>query len=128
MTALTRTKWFLPLFSLALGGVFLAVQWLGGDPGSGLASLAIMAALGVIFLAGGRSETIRGLRGDGRDERFCQLDVRATAFAGTVAIVGILVGFMVDVARGGNGEPYVWLGAVAGVAYVGAIVYQRVRG
>jgi presenilin-like A22 family membrane protease len=82
----------------------------------------------VIFLAGGRSETIRGLRGDGRDERFCQLDVRATAFAGTAAIVGILVGFMVDVARGGNGEPYVWLGAVAGVAYVGAIVYQRVRG
>ncbi|HVU77281.1 MAG TPA: hypothetical protein VHC67_06845 [Gaiellaceae bacterium] len=128
MTALTRTKWFLPLFSIALGGVFLAVQWIGGDPGSGLASLAIMSALGVVFLAGGRSETIRGLRGDGRDERFCQLDLRATAFAGVAAIVAIIVGFMVDVSTGGNGAPYDWLGAIAGVAYVGAIVYQRVRG
>ncbi|HVX41069.1 MAG TPA: hypothetical protein VHB25_15995 [Gemmatimonadaceae bacterium] len=127
MTTLTRTKWFLPLFSLALGVLMLVAQWIGGDPGSGLASLAIMAALGVVFLAGGRSETIRGLRGDGRDERFCQLDIRATAFAGTAAIAAIIVGFMVDVATGGNGAPYTWLGAIAGVAYLGAVVYQRIR-
>jgi hypothetical protein len=53
--------------------------------------------------------------------------VRATAFAGTVAIAAIIVGFMIDVARGGNGAPYDWLGAIAGLAYLGAVVYQRVR-
>ena len=128
MTTLTRTKWFLPLFALVLGVVMLAAQWVGGHPGLGLASLAIMAAAAVLFAAGGRSETIRGLRGDGRDERFAQLDLRATAFAGGAAIVAIIVGFMVDVARGGDGAPYDWLGAVAGLAYVAAVVVQRVRG
>jgi hypothetical protein len=128
MTALTRTKWFLPLFALALGGVMLAVQWVGGHPGLGLVSLAIMALLALVFAAGGRSETIRGLRGDGRDERFAQLDLRASALAGGAAIVAIIVGFMVDVARGGNGAPYDWLGAIAGLAYVAGIVVQRVRG
>jgi hypothetical protein len=33
-------------------------------------SLAIMTALAALLLLGGRSETIRGLRGDERDERF----------------------------------------------------------
>jgi hypothetical protein len=128
MTMLTRTKWFLPLFALALGGLMLAVQWIGGHPGLGLVSLGIMAVLALVFAAGGRSETIRGLRGDGRDERFAQLDLRATAFAGGAAIVAIIVGFMVDVARGGSGAPYDWIGAVAGLAYVAAVVGQRVRG
>ncbi len=35
--------------------------------------------VGLIFLLGGRSETIRGLRGNGRDERFAMLDLKATA-------------------------------------------------
>ena len=128
MTTLTRTKWFLPLFCLTLGGAMLAVQWVGGHPGLGLVSLGIMAALAVVFAAGGRSETIRGLRGDGRDERFCQLDLKATACAGGAAILAIIVGFMIDVARGGNGAPYDWLGAIAGLAYVAAVVVERVRG
>jgi hypothetical protein len=32
---LTRSKWFLPSFSLALGLVILPVSWLGGQPGEG---------------------------------------------------------------------------------------------
>ena len=128
MTDVTKTKWFLPLFSLALGVLMLAAEWIGGHPGLGLMSLGIMAAFGAVFVVGGRSETIRGLRGDGRDERFAQLDLRATAFAGLAAIVAIVVGFVVDVARGGSGAPYDWLGAVAGLAYIGGIVVQRLRG
>jgi hypothetical protein len=33
---ITRSKWFLPAFSLALGLVMLAVSWLGGSLGQGL--------------------------------------------------------------------------------------------
>ena len=64
-----RTRWFLPAFCVALGGVVLAAQWAGGSLGSGLVSFGIMAAFGAAILLGGRSETVRGLRGDGRDER-----------------------------------------------------------
>jgi hypothetical protein len=67
---LTGSKWFAPLPSVALGILVLAAQWIGGDPGSGLVSLAIMTGFGELILLGGRSETIRGRRGDGRDERF----------------------------------------------------------
>ncbi len=37
------TKWFMPLFSVALGLVILAAQWVGGDPGGGLVSIDIQA-------------------------------------------------------------------------------------
>jgi drug/metabolite transporter (DMT)-like permease len=125
---LTRTRWFLPAFSLALGGAMLAAFAVGGHTGLGLYSLGVMAAAGAVFLLGGHSETIRGLRGDGRDERFSRMDLLATAFAGLVLIVAVIVAFLVEVARGHNGMQYAWLGAVAGLAYLAAIVVLRVRG
>jgi hypothetical protein len=125
---MTRSKWFLPLFALALGFVMLAAQWIGGNPGSGLASLGIMTAFGALILLGGHSETIRGLRGDGRDERFRMIDIHATAFAGLAVITAFIVAFVVEVARGHNGNPYTWLGAVAGLAYLGAVAVLRMRG
>jgi hypothetical protein len=67
---ISRSKWFLPLFALALGLIVFSAQWIGGNPGSGLVSLGILTAFGVAVLLGGRSETVRGLRGEGRDERF----------------------------------------------------------
>jgi hypothetical protein len=79
-----------PLFAVALGFVVFAAQWIGGDPGSGLGSLGIMTGVGALFLFGGRSETIRGLRGDGRDERFRRIDVHATALAGLAVILAII--------------------------------------
>jgi hypothetical protein len=125
---ITRTRWFLPLFAVFLGVVMLAAQWIGGDPTGGLVSLAILVAFGALILVGGRSETIRGLRGDGRDERFRQIDIYATAIAGIAVITAIIVGFVVDVARGNDGAPYAWLGAIGGLAYLAAVVVLRVRG
>ena len=42
----TETKWFLPLFCVALGLVVFGAQWIGGDPGSGLVSLVVFRARG----------------------------------------------------------------------------------
>jgi hypothetical protein len=103
-------------------------QWIGGNPLSGLGSLAIMTAFGALLLLGGRSETIRGLRGDGRDERFRQIDIHATAIAGLAVITAIIIAFVVELARGHNGSPYTWLGAIAGLAYLGALIIFRIRG
>ena len=125
---ITRSKWFLPLFAVGLGVVMFAAQWIGGDPLNGLASLGVMTAFGALVLFGGRSETIRGLRGDGRDERFRQIDIHASAIAGLAVITAILVAFVVEVARGHSGAPYAWLGAVAGLAYILAIALLRWRG
>lgn len=124
----TRSKWFVPLLSVALGLVVLAAQAIGGDPGSGLVSLAIMSGFGALILFGGRSETIRGLRGDGRDERFRQIDIHATAIAGLAVITAIIVAFVVELARGHNGSPYAWLGAIGGLTYLVAIIVFRLRG
>jgi hypothetical protein len=120
----TRSKWFVPLFAVALGIVVFVAQWIGGDPGSGLESLAIMTAFGALLLLGGRSETIRGLRGDGRDERFRQIDVHATALAG----LAVIIAFVIELARGHSGSPYAWLGAIGGFTYLVAIVIFRIRG
>src|SRR5215468_2470799 len=123
-----RTKWFLPLFAVALGAVVFVAQWIGGSAESGLVSFAILAGFGALVLLGGRSETIRGLRGDGSDERFRQIDLHATAFAGIVVITAIIIAFLVEVARGNSGAPFTWLGAIAGLAYLLALVVFRIRG
>jgi hypothetical protein len=124
----TRSKWFVPLLSVALGIVVFVAQWIGGGPGSGLESLAIMTTFGALILFGGRSETIRGLGGDGTDERFRQIDVHATALAGLAVITAVIVVFVIELARGHSGSPYAWLGAIGGLTYVVAIVIFRIRG
>jgi uncharacterized membrane protein len=126
--AITSSRWLLPLFSLGLGIVVFVVSWVGGQFGAGLVSLAILAAFGLlILLLTGRSETVRGLT-VARDERFVQIDQRATAAAGLVVIVTLIVAWLVAIARGQNGHPYDWLLAVSGLSYLLAIAFFRWRG
>jgi hypothetical protein len=51
-----------------------------------------------------------------------------TAIAGLVVITAIIVAFLVEVARGHDGSPYAWLGAIGGIAYLIAIAVLRFRG
>jgi hypothetical protein len=127
-TTLHKSKWFVPLLSLGLGLACLAAFWIGGDLRSGLSSLAVMVAFGAIVLLGGRSETIRGLRGDGRDERFALIDLTATAAAGFVLILLVLGLIFWEWAHGRDGSPYTQLGAITGLVYLVAVVVLRVRG
>jgi len=128
MTKLTKTKWFLPLFCVALGVAVFAAQSIGGDARRGVVSFALLAVFGLLILFGGRSETVRGLRGDARDERFRTMDIHATAIAGVVLISTLIVVWLVDLARGHDGSPYGQLLAVGGVAYLAAIAVIRWRG
>jgi hypothetical protein len=122
-----RSRWWMPLFALALGAAFFAAYAIGGDAGEGVVAFGVMAAVAALFLLGGRSETLRGLGGPGRDERWAAIDLRASAFAGLVAIGVVLGAFMVEIARGEDGSPYGQLGAVAGVAYIAAVAFLRWR-
>jgi hypothetical protein len=126
--AITRSKWFLPLFSVALGLVILAVSWLGGQLGTGAMSFGVLAVFGLLVLLAGRSETIRGLRGDGRDERFARIDLQATAVTGLVLLVALIAAWLVATARGQSGSPYDWLLATGGLGYLLAVAWFRWRG
>ena len=125
---ITRSRFFIPLVAVGLGAAMLAAQWIAGDPRNGLISLAIMAAFGALVLLGGRSETVRGLRGDGRDERFHRIDVEATAIAGSVVFGTIIVASIVQMARGEDIGPFGWLAAIAAISYLGAVAVLRLRG
>ena len=40
----------------------------------------------------------------------------------------IIVAFIVEVARGHDGAPYTWLGAIGGLSYLFAVLALRLRG
>ena len=126
-TAIHRTKWFVPGFSVLIGLVFFAGFWIGDDRAGALWSLAVMSVVALLILAGGRSDLVRGLRGDGRDEYWARIDLHATALAGSFAIGLILVMCVWEWAHGRDGSPYVQLGALTGVAYVASIGFLRWR-
>jgi hypothetical protein len=124
---LRNSKWLIPGFSVAMGLLFLAVQWANGDPGSGLVSLAIMVGFAAALVAfSGRSGVFEVMRNPYTDERSSMLDLRATAISGLVLIVVILGAFFYELARDRDPSPYAQLGAIGGLAYlVALIVLQR---
>lgn len=122
------SKWTVPVFSLVLGGVVCAALTVAGRLSDGLWCLGSMVVFAGVFVFGGRSETIRGLRGDGRDERFQAMDMRATLTAGTVVLIAAIVASIVSAVNGHNGAPYNWLAALGGLTYIASIVWLRVRG
>lgn len=123
-----RSRWWLPGFSLSLGLIMLVAFWIGDKPGDGLVALGIMAAVGALFLLGGRSETLQGLGGPGRDERWAMIDLHATALTGLVLVTVIIGAWLVEIARGEDGSPYAALGAVGGLAYIVIVAVLRRRG
>ena len=117
-----------PIFSVAMGMVYLIALSVAGDPAYGVLALAIMVVFtGALLLARRRSETVKGLL-DHRDERISAIDLRATAITALALIAVILVAFVVQIARGQSGWPYSMLGFVGGVSYVAAVICLRVRG
>ena len=126
--SLFRSRWAMPAVCLALGLAFLVAGLLGDDAGSGVGGLVSMSVVGIAILAlTPRSETVAGLGGPGRDERWAAIDVRATASTGMVLIAVILGAFFYELATGRDGEPWSQLGAVGGVAYVVSIALLRRR-
>ena len=128
MNRLYKTRWFMPSFALFIGLVMLGAFWIGDDLGQGLASLGIVAFVAVLFYFGARrSETLAGIGGPTRDERWETIDVHATALAGVAVFLAIIGAFLVEVAQGKDGSPYSALGAVGGLAYILAVALLRWR-
>jgi hypothetical protein len=128
MSRVMRSKWMLPVLCLVIGAAYMTAAGIGGNLELGAEMFGVSALFAVGLILGRRNETVRGFtQADSRDERFAALDLRATAIAGTTVVLAILIGFIVALARGDNGEPYVWLGALGGIAYLVALVVLRTR-
>lgn len=127
MNSVFRSRWWMPGFSLFLGVLILGAFWIGGSLAAGLGGFAVMVGLGAIFLFGSRSETISGLGGPGRDERWAMIDLAATAATGLFLLSVLIAAWLYDIATGGDGNPYGWLLAVSGVAYLVAVLVLRAR-
>ncbi len=123
-----RSRWFQPLLAIFVGAVLLVVLSVGGHPQEGPIALGIMAVFAVFLRAGERSETVRALRGDGRDERFALIRLRAATLAARVVLLVVVVLFLVEVARGNSGSPYDWLSALGGATFLASMFWQRSRG
>jgi hypothetical protein len=121
-------QWAIPGFAVAIGIAYLVAGIVGDEVAFGVFGLVLMVsiALGVLVVRR-HSETVQGML-DRRDERIVQIDLKATAFAGGVVIMAILIAFVVEIARGQDGSPYAALGALAGVAYLAGVVWHRLRG
>jgi hypothetical protein len=120
-------RWVTPAAAVAIGVAYLAAGLLGGDTAFAVGGFILMVGIAAGLLVSRRfSETVAGLL-DRRDERINALDSQATVFAGMALIAAALIGFVVEIARGEDGAPYSMLGAIAGVAYVSALVVLRFR-
>lgn len=120
-------RWGTPVLGVVIGIAYLVAGWIGGDLAFGFGGLGLMVAASIAMLVLGRfSETVAGLL-DRRDERINSLDAGATLAAGNVLIVAVIVGFIVETARGQDGSPYSMLAAIAGVTYVIALAFLRFR-
>ena len=84
-------------------------------------------AVAALFAFGGRSDTLRGLGGPGRDERWAMIDLNATAFAGLVVIVVLTGAWLWELAHGDDGDPYGQVMAIGGVSYLIAVAFLRWR-
>ncbi len=114
---------------MVVGGGALALGALaGGQP--------LLAAMLAVLIAGFAAITYRWSGGGGDvaallrssgDERQRMIDMRSTAFAGVATILFCLGGGVVDLARGGTGNPWTLICAVSGVAYALALGILRRR-
>lgn len=123
-----RSRWWMPAVALTLGLVVFAAFAVGDNPSDGAKAFAVLAVVALVFAVATGSETLQGLGGPGRDERWAMIDLRASALAGLVTATAIVVCWLWEIAHGRDGSPYGQLAALGGLAYVLAVSLLRWRG
>ena len=125
---LHKSKWLVPGFAVVMGVVFLAASGRTTTSSGGLVSLAIM-----VGVCRGAGRVQRPKRASSRSCAIlrptsawrCSTCARRRSPA-SCSITVVIGAFLYDVARGHDPSPYGQLGAVAGIAYlVALIILQR---
>jgi hypothetical protein len=125
---MTARRWATTGTLAVLGAAVTLATWAGGEP-----YLAVvlggfyLLSCGVSYLwsrGGGDVAALIRLSGD---ERQRLIDLRATAVAGLATLAFCLGGAVIDLARGGTGNPWALICAVGGLAYAVALAIFRRR-
>ena len=126
-TKMKLQSWAVPIAAAVIGVAYLIAGVVGDDLWFGVFGLLLMLGVAAaMMLAGRKSETVKGLL-HRQDERIRSIDNDATMFAGMAVMLAVIVGFVIEIARGQDGSPYAMLGAIGGVACVAALIVLRLR-
>jgi hypothetical protein len=107
--------------------VFATASAIGGNLTNAGITLAIFVAFSGFLYLGARNETIGGLAEPRRDERWGMINQRATAFAGTVLVLILVVGSVVGLVQGNDGSPYIEVLGAGAIAYFAGALWLRSR-
>jgi hypothetical protein len=123
-----RGRWVGSIGFALCGAVVVAVELIGGrSTGQVLFAVVLFGGIALVLGFGGRNESIRAFRGDLRDERLDNIQLRAQALAGQVVILAVVVAYLIELSLGHSGAPYYWLAAIGGFTYLGAYLYGTRR-
>jgi hypothetical protein len=120
------SRWVPALVASLAVPTFVAF-WIGGDPRAGLIWGGLSIAFGIVLALGGRSDTIRLMRGEDDDERTLALELQATTLTAVVLIVALACLFLVTAARGDSPLVYGLLLLAAEVTHLGAFAVLNRR-
>lgn len=127
-TSTAHGSWVVPGLAAVLGLVMLGIQIARDDLALGLVLLAIMWGYGAIIVVLRRHNEIGELLAGGvTDERRQVIQLTALAVTGQVLMVVLVGGFLVQMARGADTQPWTSLGALGGATYLVSLVVMRAR-
>jgi hypothetical protein len=95
-----------PLAVAATAVPIFAAFWIGGRPQLGALWAAVNLAFATVLAFGGRSATVRLLRGDEDDERAIALELRAMTVTAAVVTAALVALFLAAGVRGESGVTY----------------------
>ena len=110
-------KWWFVAYSLGLGVVFAGAALAGGNTPLAVLSLPIFGVFGVVmaFTPWGT------LRARSQDEREQTIGKEAALASYFVVLLTVIVGFLIELARGDDGQPWALIGCIGGLSYVAAL-------
>lgn len=110
-------RWWFVAYSLGLGVVVAGAALAGGNTPLAVLSLPLFMAFGVMLAL-----TPWGtLRSRSQDEREQTIGKEA-ALVSYYALLGtVMVGFLIELARGDDGQPWSFVGFVGGLSFLGAL-------
>lgn len=121
-------RWLMPLLVAAVAVPTFVAFWLGGRPELGAAWAGASIVFALLLVLGGKSDTIRMLRGDADDERTFALEYQAMTITALVVLVALAGLFLAAGLRGESGVTYGVLLILAEVTHICALAALNRKG
>jgi len=121
MPKLMKSTWFVLATMLLCGGSVAVSTWIRGEHSKALQVLGLIFVLALVVFAADRSKRLHRRIFDS-DERSDAIGLFAGTWSGIAFFAVVFACFLVENARGHNGEPYYWLSGL----YVGLFVLLTV--